>query len=252
MGIRKFGLLAAALFSADGVRIKRNQKGSPIEGAKFIAGVPILNYNEKRVSKHSMLQKKALKEDWILVTKPGVTDEQIHALCKSSTCLREGHPSKAGVPYFEIQASEEQLSTLLETSGSFIKFVERDGEVQLIPDIEEADTSAASWGLDRVGVSTRFNEGAGVHVYVLDTGIRASHQDFGGRVVPALDMTTGSLLECNGDLSCAGDVQSHGSHCAGSAAGTTYGVASAAYIHSVKVLSDQGSGSWSWSYDALD
>merc|ERR1719454_56318 len=41
-------------------------------------------------------------------------------------------------------------------------------------------------------------------------------------------------------------------HCAGSAGGSTYGVAPAATVKSVKVLSDQGSGSWSWSYSALD
>merc|ERR1711972_141629 len=66
------------------------------------------------------------------------------------------------------------------------------------------------------------------------------------------DMTVGDPKECNGDLSCAGDRQGHGTHCAGTAAGETYGVANAAKVKSVKVLSDQGSGSWSWSYYALD
>merc|ERR1711972_593023 len=66
------------------------------------------------------------------------------------------------------------------------------------------------------------------------------------------DMTVGDPKECNGDLSCAGDRQGHGTHCAGTAAGDTYGVANAAQVKSVKVLSDQGSGSWSWSYYALD
>merc|ERR1719199_2459089 len=53
-------------------------------------------------------------------------------------------------------------------------------------------------------------------------------------------------------MTCAGDAQGHGTHCAGTAAGETYGVAPAAKVKSVKVLSDQGSGSWSWSYYALD
>jgi len=87
---------------------------------------------------------------------------------------------------------------------------------------------------------------------VLDTGVRVTHNDFGGRVIPALDMTTGTLVECNGDANCAGDVQGHGTHCAGTAAGTQYGIASEAEVRSVKVLSDSGSGAWSWSYDALD
>jgi len=65
-------------------------------------------------------------------------------------------------------------------------------------------------------------------------------------------MTIGSPKECNGDLSCALDRQGHGTHCAGSAAGETLGVAPGAKVVSVKVLSDRGSGSWSWSYYALD
>merc|ERR1719203_2028759 len=65
-------------------------------------------------------------------------------------------------------------------------------------------------------------------------------------------MTSGSPVECNGDANCAGDRQGHGTHCAGTAGGDTFGVAPSASIRSVKVLSDQGSGSWSWSYYALD
>merc|ERR1719413_204827 len=72
------------------------------------------------------------------------------------------------------------------------------------------------------------------------------------RAMPALDMTIGNPVECNGDLSCAGDRQGHGTHCAGTAAGVSYGVAPSSNVRSVKVLSDQGSGSWSWSYYALD
>jgi len=79
-----------------------------------------------------------------------------------------------------------------------------------------------------------------------------SHQEFSGRAVPALDMTSGSPVECNGDLTCAGDVQGHGTHCAGTAAGESFGVAPSASVRSVKVLGDNGSGSWSWSYSALD
>merc|ERR1712060_818100 len=43
-----------------------------------------------------------------------------------------------------------------------------------------------------------------------------------------------------------------GTHCAGTAAGAQYGVAPDAAVRSVKVLSDQGSGAWEWSYQALD
>merc|ERR1719232_2425948 len=121
----------------------------------------------------------------------------------------------------------------------------------MIPEIE-AGTEAATWGLNRVGADERGRNGAGATVFVLDTGVRVSHQEFSGRAAPALDMTSGSPVECGGDLTCAGDVQGHGTHCAGTAAGESFGVAPGAAIRSIKVLSDQGSGSWSWSYYALD
>merc|ERR1740129_79350 len=94
--------------------------------------------------------------------------------------------------------------------------------------------------------------GSGSTIFVLDTGVRVSHQEFGGRAVPVLDMTIGDPKECNGDLSCAADRQGHGTHCAGTAGGETFGVAPSASVRSIKVPSDQGSGSWSWSYYALD
>merc|ERR1719411_228744 len=65
-------------------------------------------------------------------------------------------------------------------------------------------------------------------------------------------MSSGEEVECNGDATCAADGQGHGTHCAGTVAGETYGVAPGAAVRAVKVLSDQGSGSWSWSYYALD
>merc|ERR1719510_2406330 len=121
----------------------------------------------------------------------------------------------------------------------------------MIPEIE-ADDEAATWGLNRIGADQRGRAGAGSTVFVLDTGVRVTHREFSNRAVPALDMTTGSPVECDGDMSCAGDRQGHGTHCAGTAAGVTYGVAPSAAVRGVKVLSDQGSGSWSWSYYALD
>merc|ERR1719411_2041184 len=53
-------------------------------------------------------------------------------------------------------------------------------------------------------------------------------------------------------MSCAADRQGHGTHCAGTAAGVTFGVAPQATVRSVKVLSDQCRGDWSWSFYALD
>jgi len=132
-----------------------------------------------------------------------------------------------------------------------VTFVEPDQEEFLIPDME-SDVEASTWGLNRIGADSRGRTGAGATIYVQDTGVRVTHQEFGGRASSAFDMTSGSPVECNGDLGCAGDRQSHGTHCAGSAAGETYGVANEAAVRAVKTLSDQGSGARSWQYTAID
>jgi len=106
--------------------------------------------------------------------------------------------------------------------------------------------------LNRIGADSRARTGSGATIYVQDTGVRVTHVEFEGRAASALDLTSGSPVECNGDVNCAGDRQSHGTHCAGTAAGKTYGVASTAEVRAVKTLSDQGSGSRSWQYTAID
>merc|ERR1711920_667676 len=83
-------------------------------------------------------------------------------------------------------------------------------------------------------------------------GVRTTHNDFGGRAASGAEGTSGSLVECNGNANCAADNQGHGTHCAGTAVGTVYGVAPSAQVRSVKVLRDNGSGSFSWSFAALD
>ena len=107
-----------------------------------------------------------------------------------------------------------------------------------------ADTqTGATWGLDRSdqralpldGAYTDGNEGAGVHVYVVDTGVRLDHAQFTGRLGNGFDAVTsgGNANDCNG----------HGTHVAGTAAGSTYGIADKATVHPVRVLDCTGSGS---------
>merc|ERR1719157_163380 len=147
---------------------------------------------------------------------------------------------------------EKDLEAVIHSSHGAVRYVEPDQTVHMIPEVEGDGVEAATWGLNRIGADQRGRAGSATTIFILDTGVRVSHREFGGRAVPALDTTIGDPFECNGDMSCAGDVQGHGTHCAGSAAGETFGVVPQAAVRSIKVLSDQGSGSWSWSYYALD
>merc|ERR1719422_2766215 len=106
----------------------------------------------------------------------------------------------------------------------------------MIPELEPEDSVASLWGLSRIRTSSRGRTGDGVTVFILDTGVRTTHQDFGGRGIPTLDMTSGSPVECYGSTSCAADNQGHGTHCAGTAVGSSYGVAPGATVRSIKVL----------------
>merc|ERR1719511_486795 len=163
-----------------------------------------------------------------------------------------GHPQRGGVPFLEMRATESDLERLVHSAKGLVKFIEPDQTVYMIPEIESTNVEARTWGLNRIGADLRDSTGVGATVFVLDTGVRSSHNEFGGHAASALDMSSGSLRECNGDVNCAADGQGHGTHCAGTAAGETFGVAPGSAVRSVKVLSDQGSGSWSWSYEALD
>ena len=96
--------------------------------------------------------------------------------------------------------------------------------------------SPATWGLDRIDqrdlpLSSSYtydNDGTGVTAYIIDTGILFGHVEFGGRATTGYDAVTsgGTAADCNG----------HGTHVAGTVAGTTYGVAKQAALVAVRVL----------------
>lgn len=105
--------------------------------------------------------------------------------------------------------------------------------------------TGATWGLDRIDQRNRplngtyvYNwTGSGVRAYIIDTGIRTTHTQFGGRATVAADFV--------GDGRNGQDCNGHGTHVAGTVGGSTYGVAKSVSLRAVRVLNCQGSGTTS-------
>lgn len=109
--------------------------------------------------------------------------------------------------------------------------------------ISATQDNPPSWGLDRIDQAETAGDnaytypdsaGEGVTAYVIDTGVRTTHEEFGGRAASGFDAVD------NDDS--ADDGNGHGTHVAGTIAGATYGVAKKAKIVAVRVLDDSGSG----------
>lgn len=113
--------------------------------------------------------------------------------------------------------------------------------VDWVDNIIPIEVATIGWNLDRIdgqydGVFNRTSPtGIGVDIYVMDTGVRATESCFQGRVMPgynAFARTGPGNVDCN----------SHGTHVASTAAGTTFGVATDAIIIPVIILGCNGVG----------
>ena len=129
-----------------------------------------------------------------------------------------------------------------------VQYVEQDATVNLASTTKQA---GPIWGLDRIDqqalpLSKSYSAGsaAGVTAYVLDSGIRISHREFGGRASNGWDFIDRDPIadDCNG----------HGTHVAGTIGGSTYGVAKDVKLVGVRVLDCEGYGAFSAMIAGID
>jgi subtilisin family serine protease len=133
------------------------------------------------------------------------------------------------------EASMTEAQAKLVAGSSDVAYVEQNQVISL-----SATQNNATWGLDRIDqrnrpLSTTYTyptTASNVTAYIIDTGIRYTHNDFGGRASFGYDAVGSGGVDCNG----------HGTHVAGTVGGATYGVAKGVRLVGVRVLNCSGSG----------
>lgn len=179
-----------------------------------------------------------------VVGNPDALTNQLALAHSASVEQRYSHAVKGFAASMSAAAAEAL------THNPNVLLVEQDQEVTAIS-TQTLDGSGEPWGLDRIDARsgldatyTYAQTGAGVHAYIIDTGIRSTHSEFGGRASGGMT----SIDDGNGTNDCDG----HGTHVAGTIGGSTYGVAKSVQLVAVRVLDCRGSGSWSGVIAGID
>jgi len=251
-----------------------------------IAGVPVYNSGEvgvNEVTQWILMFKTGSSDSQVQAT----CNEY------SASCDAEGQPSAGGLGFAALRASREELEDVVKKHADKLEFVEpalpifipegehpederpqdeptnrsallddsfANSDLSLLASPRRLSSPTDRWGLDRIddrrgfdGTYVASGDGKGVHVYVFDTGIRTTHEDFEGRAILAYDTTIGMHRPCApGHPSCGMDRNGHGTHCAGTVGGAKSGVAKAVTLHAVKVLGDDGFGSTTGVVNAIN
>ncbi|KAF8647480.1 hypothetical protein AX16_006685 [Volvariella volvacea WC 439] len=176
---------------------------------------------------------------YIVVLKDGVSKADVLSNLRSSVATMESIDWEI-INGFSAHLDEASLNTL--RASSDVEYITEDGIMSISAIVVQRN---ATWGLQRISQdgpvpaigpwNYTYNDAgnaSGVDVYVVDTGIYTAHSEFGGRA--RWGATFGGYANADGN--------GHGTHCAGTVGGRTYGVAKEVRLIAVKVLSDAGSG----------
>jgi subtilisin family serine protease len=192
----------------------------------------------------------AIPGSYIVVLKPGSAEAASVASASQRLTKRYGGKVRnnylATVRGFQAGMSGTEAARL--AANPAVQFVEQDAQVRL-----SGTQTGATWGLDRtdqralpLSKTYTYGTAGNVTAYVLDTGIRLSQTEFGGRASYGYDFVDKTAKPANQD--CNG----HGTHVAGTIGGRTYGVAKDVKLVAVRVLDCSGSGSYSGIIAGID
>jgi len=188
-------------------------------------------------------------EDTFMVIFNDDIEEEVLAteLATASQTYEVIHTYKNAVKGFASKLDKNQLTTLMNNPN--VKYIEQDGVATIAAC--STPSAAGSWGQTRVS-QARMNldgkysapaTGAGVDAYILDTGIYTANVDFAGNANFGYKATA-SWSDTDGN--------GHGTHVASTVGGKSYGIATSVSLIAVKVLDDNGSGSWSGVVSGID
>ncbi|CAK0907129.1 unnamed protein product [Prorocentrum cordatum] len=193
---------------------------------------------------------------WKVLLQSDATDAELKQMSAEFSGGLQSHPGMGEVPLLFGNLTQDGLKALLDKYPGRVKAIQEDEFIKMVDDPQfddrESERRTYPWGLQYIQADLVRGRGVGVHVYVLDTGIRITHTEFGGRAFAAVDVAAsgtypGTLAVCSPtSTTCADDVHGHGSHCAGTVGSSSYGVADGATIWSAKVLNNAGSGWTTW------
>jgi subtilisin-like proprotein convertase family protein len=215
-----FGVVVAAM--AVGAVTASAASAAPPKGEILAVGTARAVPNSYIV----VLNKGAVSRDAV----PGKADALAH-----SYGGRRGRTYQNALRGFEINMPERAAQRL--AADPAVAFVQQNG----VHNIAGTQSPTPSWGLDRIDQRslplnnsyTFPNTASLVKAYIIDTGIRFSHVDFGGRAISGFDAIDGGAAD---------DLNGHGTHVAGTVGGTTYGVAKSVVLVGVRVLDASGFG----------
>lgn len=182
---------------------------------------------------------KPIPDQYIVVLKDSASAQSV----ADTLGVKAKHVYKAALKGFTAKLSAHELEKLRQNPQ--VDYIEQDQEVHI-----STTQYSPPWGLDRIDqrylpLSDSYSytsTGAGVTAYIIDTGIEASHWDFGGRAANVYDAFGGNGADCHG----------HGTHVAGTVGGTMYGVAKGVQLRGVRVFDCFGGSTWSGIIAGID